>query len=223
MSEVLVIAAHPDDETLGCGGAIVRHVDAGDEVHVVVVTDGSSAQYPGDQGTLVRKHDEARAAMKILGVKDLVLGTLPDMRLDTVPSLDLARLLTDHVRRVDPHVVYTHHSSDINLDHRLVFAATLVATRPTDGSRLERIYAYEVASSTEWGQADTDRAFRPNSFIDISAVLDRKLRALAAYKTELRPAPHPRSLSVVEAYARAWGPRAGLHAAEAMQLVHERR
>jgi LmbE family N-acetylglucosaminyl deacetylase len=223
MNAVLVFAAHPDDETLGCGGTIARHVEAGDEVHVVVVTDGSSAQYPGDQGTLTRKQGEARAAMKILGVEDLVLGTMPDMRLDTVPSVELARFLTDHVRRVDPHVVYTHHSADINLDHRLVFDATLVATRPTGASRLRTVYAYEVASSTEWGQAHPDRVFRPNSFIDISAVLHRKLRALAAYQTELRPAPHPRSLAVVEAYARAWGPRAGLQAAEAMQLVHERR
>lgn len=223
MTEVLVFAAHPDDETLGCGGAIARHVDAGDKVHVVVVTDGSSAQYPDDPATLARKQDEARAAMKILGVTDLVLGTLPDMRLDTVASLDLTKFLSSHVRRIDPHIVYTHHAGDINLDHRLVFDATLVATRPTSGARLQRVYAYEVASSTDWGEAHPDRAFRPNSFIDIGGVLDRKLRALACYKTELRPAPHPRSLSVVEAYARAWGPRAGLEAAEAMVLVHERR
>ncbi len=223
MSDVLVIAAHPDDETLGCGGTIARHVEAGDQVHVVVVTDGSSAQYPGDQAKLTRKHDEARAAMKILGVTDLVLGAMPDMRLDTVPSVELSRFLTDHIRRIEPHVVYTHHAADINIDHRLVFDATLVATRPTGASRLQRVYAYEVASSTDWGEAHPYRGFQPNSFIDISAVLDRKLRALAEYKTELRPAPHPRSLSVIEAYARAWGARAGLHAAEAMVLVHERR
>jgi len=187
------------------------------------VTDGSSTQYPGDQAILVRKHAEARSAMTILGVEDIVLGEMPDMRLDTVPSADLARSLSEHVRRVDPHVVYTHHPADMNLDHRLIFEASLVATRPTGPSRLRRVYAYEVASATEWGEVHPFRVFQPSTFIDISAVLDRKLRALAAYATELRAAPHPRSLSVVELYARAWGARAGMQAAEAMQLVHERR
>ena len=148
MSRVLVLAAHPDDEVLGMGGTIAVHADRGDEVRVVVVTDGSSTQYPGDAEIRARKEDEALRAAAELGVTDYVHLDLPDMRLDTLPHVEVNRVVEEHVRDFAPARVYTPHP-DVNRDHRVLFDSVAVATRPMPGQPVRR--AAHVRAHVEHG------------------------------------------------------------------------
>jgi LmbE family N-acetylglucosaminyl deacetylase len=217
MTRVLVAAAHPDDEVLGMGGTIAFHADRGDTLRVLVVTDGSSSQYPGDAETRARKEDEARAAAAELGVGDYVHLDLPDMRLDTLAHVEVNRVVEEHVRDLGPEVVYTA-QPDVNRDHRVLFDSVAVATRPTPGQPVRRLLTYAPTSSTEWTPAPVNW-FVPNWFVDISATLDRKLTAFAHYETERREYPHPRSERAIRAAAELHGASCGCEYAEPFVLV----
>ena len=217
MSRVLVFAAHPDDEILGMGGTIARHVDAGDEARIVVVTDGSSTQYPGDAETRARKEEEAIRAAAELGVTDYVHLDLPDMRLDTLAHVDVKGIVEEHVRAYAPATVYTPHP-DVNRDHRVLFDSVAVATRPTPGQPVRRVLTYAPTSSTEWTPAGLNW-FVPNWFVDITGALDRKVAAFAHYETERRDYPHPRSERAIRAAASFFGASCGCEHAEPFVLV----
>ncbi len=226
MSMVLVIAAHPDDEVLGCGGAMARHADAGDRVHVVFLADGVTARQDVPDldalaDALRRREDGATAAARILGAEPPVFHRLPDNRLDGVPLIDLAKLVEREIARIGPDIVYTHHGGDLNVDHRLTHQAVLTACRPLPGARVRVIYAFEVLSGTEWGGVATGGGFTPTRFVDIASQLQRKLDALACYDDEMRPFPHPRSKPAIEALVRLRGSASGLTAAEAFCVVRE--
>ena len=214
---VLVFAAHPDDEVLGMGGTIAVHADRGDVVRVVCVTDGSSSQYPGDQTLRRRKNAEAQRAAAVLGVDSYVHLDLPDMRLDTVPHVELNGIIEGHVREFAPAVVYTAHP-DVNLDHRALFDSVAVAVRPLPGQVVRRLLTYATASSIEWTPAPTTW-FRPNWCVDITGTLDRKLEAFACFETEVREHPHPRSERALRAFAEYFGATVGVEHAEPFVLV----
>lgn len=208
---VLVIAAHPDDEVLGCGGTLALHRRAGHLVRVVIAA-GRSEQESGygcPQGAL------AARALAVLDVSDLVLLGLPDQRLDALPQLDLIQALEGQVKAFQPTVVLGHHGGDVNQDHRALFTAMLVATRPTWTS-IRAVLAFEVASSTEWA---CPRTFAPDTYVDVADTLPLKLKALAEYGPELRAFPHPRSLAAVEHRARVRGSECCRAAAEAFMTV----
>jgi len=226
MPTVLIIAAHPDDEALGCGGTIARHADAGDRVHVVFLAEGVTArQDVPDLNALAdalrRREDGAAAVARILGAESPVFHRLPDNRLDGLPLIDLAKLVEREIARIGPDIIYTHHGGDLNIDHRLTHQAVLTACRPLPGARVRAIYTFEVPSSTEWGGAATGGGFTPTRFVDIAGQLQRKLDALACYGDEMRPFPHPRSREAIEALARSRGAASGLAAAEAFMVVRE--
>jgi len=214
---VLVLAAHPDDEVLGMGGTIAVHVDAGDEVRIVVVTDGSSTQYPGDAETRARKEDEAVRAATELGVADYRHLDLPDMRLDTLPHVEVNRVVEQHVGECAPEVVYTPHP-DVNLDHRVLFDSVAVATRPVPGQAVRRVLTYAPTSSTEWTPAPLNW-FVPNWFVDVSATIERKIVAFAQYETERRDYPHPRSERAIRAASEFYGASCGVAHAEPFVLL----
>jgi len=214
---VLVLAAHPDDEVLGMGGTIAWHAERGDAVRVVVVTDGSSAQYPGDADTRARKEQEALRAAAELGVSDYVHLDLPDMRLDTLPHVQVNRIVEEHVFGFQPAVVYTPHP-DVNLDHRVLFDSVAVAARPTPGQPVRRLLTYAPTSSTEWTPAPLNW-FVPNWFVDIGDLLERKVAAFAHYETERREYPHPRSERAIRAAAAFYGASCGCEHAEPFVLV----
>ena len=218
-STVLAIGAHPDDEVLGPGGTLARHADAGATVHVLVVTEGVSAQYD-DDSLVETKREEARRCADRLGVSEVPFGDLPDMRLDDVPHVEVNAVIESAIDEVEPDVVYTHARNEVNRDHVAVHESTLVATRP--GSGVDRVLAYETPSSTEWTGGSTPR-FRPSVYVDIDPVLDRKVEAFAAYETETRAYPHPRSAEALRARARSRGTEAGFEAAEAFESIVERR
>jgi len=220
---VLVVAAHPDDEVLGAGGVIGRHVAAGDAVTVLILGSGLSARLNApaslDAGALSQLRSDAAQAAAVLGVTDLRLLDFPDNRFDSIDLLDIVKSTEQVVDEVQPSLVYTHHPGDLNIDHQRTGMAVLTACRPQPGVSVERILAMEVPSATGWG--DPAQAFLPTVFVDIRATLELKLQAMAAYQSELREFPHARSLTSIEARARAWGSQVGLWAAEPFVLLRE--
>lgn len=210
---VLVIVAHPDDEVLGCGGTMARHVADGDEVHVVYAADGETAR---GIKALPNRNFMAFEACKVLGVKSHVFLDYADQRLDDVMLLDLTQRIEAHVARIKPAIVYTHHADDLNNDHRLVHQAVMTACRPLPGSSVRQIYAFEVLSSTEWGAG-----FWPNHFVGLllGSALDKKVQALRRYGSEMRMHPHPRTYETVERLAYMRGTQCGLCCAEAFVVM----
>ncbi|MEI6207382.1 MAG: PIG-L deacetylase family protein [Desulfuromonadales bacterium] len=220
---ILVIAAHPDDEVLGCGATIARHAKAGDEVHVVILAEGvTSREKVRERGHCETKLSElakaAHTANEILGVHSLSLNDLPDNRLDSVDLLDVVKLIEDYVRTIEPDILYTHHAGDVNIDHRRIHEAVITATRPQPGQTVKTLLFFEIQSSTEWQPPGSAPPFAPNWFVDITSTLALKMNALAAYKTEMRPWPHSRSCEAVEYLARWRGTTVGCEAAEAFVL-----
>jgi len=209
---VLVIAAHPDDELLGCGGTVALQAKAGDEVTSVIVCEGESLRY-GLQG--VGQTEHIRRAAAALGVCDVRPLGFADQRLDTLPLTEVISPLEALVKELQPRIVYCQWGGDINRDHQVLFQAALVATRPTAGW-VRAVYAFDTASSTEWAYP---RTFTADTWVDISATLDIKLAAMACYTSEVRPYPHPRSLDALRHRALAWGNQQCLEAAEVFMTV----
>ena len=209
---VLVIAAHPDDEVLGCGGTIALHVRAGDRVTTVIVCEGESLRYASSPCDMAA--DTMRAA-QTLGTHDVRLLQFRDQRLDAIPLTDLIMKLEAIVREVRPQLVYCQYGGDVNRDHELLFKALLVATRPTEEA-IEGVYSFDTASSTEWAYP---RSFVPDMWVDITETLETKLAAMACYHTETRAYPHPRSLQGLDYRARAWGNQSCLNAAEVFMTI----
>jgi LmbE family N-acetylglucosaminyl deacetylase len=152
--KVLVIAAHPDDEVLGCGATAARLVQEHHQVHFAILGEGITSRHASrsdaDASQLASLHKQAEAAAAKLGVTSLALHSLPDNRLDTVPLLEVVKVVEELVDRIKPEVIYTHHPGDLNIDHGVIHRAVLTATRPVSGQPVREIYAFEVPSSTEW-------------------------------------------------------------------------
>jgi LmbE family N-acetylglucosaminyl deacetylase len=223
---ILVVAAHPDDEVLGCGGTIARHADQGDLVRVLIVAEGATSrqgQRDRDQAAdkLTNLAQAAQKASTILGAVDLELMDLPDNRLDSLDRLDLIKQIETRIARHQPQVVYVHHAGDVNIDHRRLHEAVVTACRPIPGQTVERLLSFEVASSTEWQPPGSAQVFHPNWFVDISTQWERKCLALEAYASEMRPWPHARSIESLEHLARWRGAQVGVNAAEAFYLLRQ--
>lgn len=215
---ILVIAAHPDDEVLGCGGTIARHVAEGDLVQIVFMTDGVAAR-GFDYSSQLRGRKQSRDdALDALGVAASYALDFPDNGMDNVPLLEVVKALETIIEEVKPERVYTHHHGDLNIDHRVTHQATMTACRPIPGCTVREILAFEVLSSTEWNTAGV-ASFEPNLFVDISNYLPKKLEALAAYDVEMRPAPHSRSVAHIDTLAKHRGYTVGLTAAEAFEVI----
>ncbi len=223
MQKILVVAAHPDDEVLGCGGTIAKHVRAGDSVHVVILGEGITSRRMErnlikDESALKALAQAAHAANKILGVESVSLLSLPDNRMDSVDRIEIIQSVEGFIDKFKPSIVYTHHSSDLNVDHELTQKAALTACRPAPGSSVKSLLFFEVASSTGWNTPDSRELFSPNWFEDITQTLHIKMEALRAYGSEMRPWPHARSLEALEHLAKWRGASVGLGAAEAFVL-----
>jgi LmbE family N-acetylglucosaminyl deacetylase len=221
-ASALVVAAHPDDEVLGCGGTIARLAQAGDTVHVAILGEGITSRHASraeaDASELAELRETSRRAADRLGVAELYHYDLPDNRFDSVALLDVVKIVEELIERIRPRTVFTHHPGDVNVDHEVLHRAVLAATRPMEGTPVREVLAFEVPSSTEWafGQLAT---FRPCVFYDVTATLDAKLEAMQLYEGESRVSPHPRSPESLEALARQRGTAVGVQAAEAFELV----
>lgn len=215
---VLVVAAHTDDEALGCGGTIARHVAEGDTVYAVFMADGVSSRAGSDQSDLTRRMQTAENARVILGIKENFYLGLPDNRMDSIPLIDVVQQLVRIIDKLKPSIVYTHHHGDLNVDHRITHRAVMTACRPQPGCSVCAIYAFEVMSSTEWA-TPTAEPFLPNYFVDISGYLNIKREAINAYDFEMRKAPHSRSMSHLTSLATHRGLTVGVLAAEAFVSI----
>jgi len=221
MKSILVIAAHPDDEVLGCGGAIAKLADEGSFVHVAFFADGVFSR-AGEKNALQKeltiRHDAAQKACEILGVKSVSFGKFPDNQMDTIPLLDITRVVESLIAEHKPEIIFTHHIGDVNVDHRRLHEAVVTACRPQLGHSVKTLLFFEVPSSTEWQLSGSAPAFTPNWFVDISPTLERKMAALEVYSSELRAWPHPRSQKGVEHLSHWRGATIGVDAAEAFIL-----
>lgn len=221
VKKILIVAAHPDDEVLGCGATVARMVREGWQAHTVILGEGITSRDEGRDRSkrdadIQRLRQEVRAANRILGIRDVVLHDLPDNRFDSVPLLDVVKLVEAARRVVGPDIILTHFKGDLNIDHRITYEAVLTAARPCSGRPVREIYSFEVLSSTEW---NCPVSFSPHVFFDVGGELKTKLRAMAAYRSETRPFPHPRSPEGIAALARYRGIQAGFAAAEAFECV----
>lgn len=231
---VLVIAAHPDDEALGCGGTMARHAACGHRVDAIFVADGemarsgearphqAGARAAGDrasQPNLPARRAAAEAAAQHLGSNPPHFLDLPDNRLDALALLDIVQPIERLTTGMMPQIIYTHHMGDLNVDHQMVARAVLTAFRPQPGSSVQAIYGFEVMSSTGWkGGLDP---FEPVHFVDIGHTMEAKHAALRCYAAEMRAFPHARSHNGVDALARFRGAVQGLHAAEAFTVYRQ--
>jgi len=219
---VLVVAAHHDDEVLGCGATIARLVREGHPVTITILGQGAVSRCPG-MGQTQRKamHEaiinQAEAAAKILDASFIQAGEYPDNAFDSVTLLEIVRSVEAVVKRVRPQLILTHHHGDMNIDHRLTSAAVQTAARPLPGATVRTILAFEVPSSTEWSMGVS--VFQPNLYVDATPWLDGKIKAMRCYENELRPFPHPRSEEGIRLLAGYRGVTAGLKSAEAFALV----
>ena len=220
MNKVLVVAAHMDDETLGAGGTIMKHLHQGDSVTVCIACK-RAYDHRFDPVKVEEEKQSARAAAKILGVQDLRFLDLEDERLDQ-GILPLLVPLEECLQQIKPDILYTHHRADVNQDHRAVFEAAWIACRATGPFPVSRFLCYEVLSSTDQVPPVPEAAFQPNFYVEIAPFLDRKVQAMKAYARELRTFPHPRSVEGIQTLARKRGMEIGCNAAEAFQLLRDR-
>jgi len=225
MQKILVIASHPDDEILGCGSTLRKHVLAGDEVYCLILGEGLMARennrienliYAKTEG-LNSLRENAKKAAKIIGFKEIYFESLPDNEFDTVSLLKITQIIEYYIKSIQPDILFVHHSGDLNCDHRIAFQASLTAARP-GCSTVKEIYAFETPSSTEWA---FDGSFKPNVFVNVMGTLEIKLKAIQCYTTEIREWPHPRSIRALRARAEYWGQAVGMERAEAFELVRK--
>jgi len=227
---ILVIVAHPDDEILGCGGTLALHVANGDSCCILIMAEGLTSRSAKRNSEALRREleelkDTARQAAKVIGINDVRFGGLPDNRMDSLDLLDIVKIIEEVIVDVKPDIIYTHHYSDLNIDHQLVHLAVMTAARPLPKSTVRKILYFEVPSATGWNTQAPCNMFLPQYYVDLSQIvvedqtaLDIKLKALKIYESEMRPYPHNRSMKSVE-YLGYWrGSSVGLLSAEAFQV-----
>lgn len=219
---ILVIAPHPDDEVLGCGGVIKKYAKAGNEVYLCIVTKAYTPDW--SEEFIKNRGEEIKCANRVLGIKKTFFLDLPTVKLDTIPQKKLNDLILGCINKTKPDIIYMPFGGDINKDHRLVFEAALVATRPKPESSIKKILCYETLSETDWGRVlDEEKkySFSPNVYFDISKTLADKLKAISCYRSELQKFPHPRSLKGIKVLAEKRGSEVGLKAAEAFINIRQ--
>ena len=221
--KILSIAAHPDDEVLGCGGAMAKWSSEGMEVHSLIMAEGATSRdnirdrdMRGNE--LHDLADSAKRAGDILGLSSVQLLGHPDNRMDSLDLLDVVKSIEQKVTQIKPEIVVTHHSADLNIDHQIIHQAVMTSCRPQPGHTVKRILSFEVPSSTEWQSPKFGNSFIPNWFEDITGMLELKINALEAYESEMREWPHARSIKAVEHLAHWRGASIGREAAEAFIL-----
>jgi LmbE family N-acetylglucosaminyl deacetylase len=221
---VTVIAAHPDDEVLGMGGTLARHRDEGDAVRILFLSDGVTGRDvvydPARRaGEIAARRKAAEDCAALIGVAAVEFEDYPNLRMDRESLLDVTQRIEGRLERWETDIVYTHHASDTNIDHRVVFDATLVACRPVPGRRIASIRCFEVGSSTDYSVPSLGHPFEPNLFIDIGRYIETRRRMIRNYDFEMRAAPFPRSQEILDARSTLRGSQVGLAAAEAFMEI----
>lgn len=224
---ILIFAAHPDDEVLGCGGTIAFHRSNGDEVGICYISEGVSARFDETkfydksswEKDMSSREDMAREAASILDFKILEFMRLPNLRMHTLSYLEIINKIIEVVQNYCPDIIYVNFPGDLNSDHALTFEMVYTALRPTLKHQVKQIFCFEVLSSTEWASNINFPKFIPDTFIDISKHFELKMRSIKAYQYEMREPPHPRSASVIKSLAILRGSQVSLSMAEGFMTI----
>lgn len=216
MKRNLTIVAHPDDEILGMGGIIAKNVKEGAKCYALILGTGVLSRN-NDNSKLNKLREQGKKASEIIGYEKIYFEDFPDNAFDTISLLKIVKKIEEYIKKIKPDIVYTHHSGDINIDHQKVYESVMTACRPCNQNCPKEIYSFETLSSTEW-QLNSNKVFSPNVFIDIESYIDKKLKAMEQYKSELCSFPHSRSLEGIKTLARYRGIQASLKFAEALKL-----
>jgi len=220
---ILIVAAHPDDEVLGCGGTIVRLVNEGHNVYVAIMGEGETSRgydiNSVNNKLVAALHQCSHRVANFFGIKKLIIQNYPDNQFDSVPMLDIVKSIENVIEEIKPEVIFTHHGGDLNIDHLTVHRAVMTSTRTFPGQLVQQVFLFEIPSSTEWAFQQFCPIFMPNYFVDISSSIEEKIHALSIYESESRTFPHPRSSEAIRAIGMRWGSTAGFYQAEAFQLI----
>ena len=219
--KILIVAAHPDDEILGCGGTVARLIEEGYEGYTLLLGEGITSRYSKEERKKQKSEiDKLKKQMidatKKIGIKKVFDFDFPDNQFDSIPLLNIVKTIEQVKKEISPDIIFTHYKDDLNIDHRITYDAVITASRPMENEPVTTIYSFEVPSSTEWRYP---LCYSPNVFFDISKTIKKKLDAMSLYKSELKKYPHPRSLEAIEVYAKTWGIKVGLKYAEAFKIV----
>jgi len=215
--KILIIAAHPDDEILGAGGTMLKHSVNGDEVEAIILARGITSRNNESKDKIENLRADSKKACKLLKMKKVTHYDFPDNKMDSIPLLDVIKVIEDKIRNFKPEKIYTHHYGDLNIDHRITYQAALTACRPINTS-VNEIICFEIPSSTEWNYPQN---FNPNYFVNITKQLNMKIKAMERYKGEIRKFPHPRSSKYLKVLAEKWGAVSGNNAAEAFEIIRK--
>lgn len=221
MKKILIVAAHPDDEILGCGGTISRLVNEGVKAYTLILGEGITSR-DENRNRDKRKEEieelkqQIEKANELIGVSKIFSFDFPDNRFDSTPLLDIVKKIEEIKKQVKPDIVFTHFKNDPNIDHKKTYEAVITATRPIEDETVKTIYSFEVLSSTEWNYPTT---FSPNVFFDITKIIDKKIEAMKCYKNELHSFPHSRSIKSIRLNAKLGGSKIGTSYAEGFQLI----
>lgn len=216
---ILIVAAHPDDEVLGCFGTVAKMIRNGYEAYSLILSSGKTSRGDVEQSELDELRNEMVRANKFIGIKEVFQADFPDNAFDSVPLLNIVKKIEDIKKQIKPEIIFTHHIGDMNIDHQLTHKAVLTATRPMMDECVKIIYSMEVPSSTEWNSFSKETVFTPNVFVDVTDTIDKKIEAMAMYSSELRKYPHPRSLQFIKELANTNGKKVGLQYGENFQLI----
>lgn len=217
--KILILAPHPDDEIIGCGGLIAKRANENDVIYVCVVTKGVPPLFKESDTELTR--EECKRAHKLLGVKDTFFLEFPAVMLETVPRYELNNKIYEVIQKIQPDEVYIPHRGDMQLDHKMIVDAAMVALRPKYDHVVKRIYSYETLSETGWDIPNTVNDFIPTVYENITDTLPKKIQAMKLYQSQLAEFPSARSIGAIEALAKFRGSTVNVMAAEAFVLIRE--
>ena len=218
MKNIMVIAAHPDDEILGCGGTLYKYSKKS-KINLIFLSDGESSRKIKNLKKKIE--NRKKCALKVgslLRADKVIFGDFPDNKLDNLPSLKITKFIEKWIKKIKPDTIFTHHYNDLNLDHKIVSNSVVTACRPLKNHSVNLILFFEILSSTEWQINDPQNLFNPNWFEDISNEIDFKIKLLNVYKEEIRKYPHSRSIKGVKALAKYRGVSSGYKFAEGFVL-----
>jgi len=219
--KILIVAAHPDDEVLGCFGTVARLIKKGYEAYTLILGEGKTSRdekrvLENNKDEITTLKNEIQNANNIIGIKKVFVKSFPDNRFDSVDLLDIIKVISKVNEEVKPDIIFTHYEHDLNIDHQITYKAVITATRPMENESVKEIYSFEILSSTEWNYP---LSFSPNTFFNIENTIDLKVQAMKAYNSELCIYPHPRSLEGIKLNAKYQGMRVGKNYVEAFKVV----
>jgi LmbE family N-acetylglucosaminyl deacetylase len=221
MKTILIVAAHPDDEVLGCFATVAKMINQGYSAYTLILSGGKTSRGSVTNKELELLQQEMFEANRFIGIKRVFTKDFPDNAFDTVSLLEIVKEIEDIKNQTKPEIIFTHHIGDMNIDHQIVHKAVLTATRPMKDETVKTIYSMEVPSSTEWNCFSKDTAFIPNVFFDVTETIELKVKALEKYQSELRLYPHPRSLHHIKELAKVNGTKVGLNYSENFILIRD--